>query len=102
MIAGGDNKILGRRRPDIDGDSEPIDQRLAKRRWRILRVALPRGHEIDALPLWISTPEQFVAWIAPQLPPSASAAYFADLERIAKQTTDLELLRLARRHRNRP
>lgn len=98
-MAGRRSRVQSRSGTAIDADVVAFDQQLRQRRWRILRVALPRGHEIDALPLWISAPEQFLGWIAPQLPPAASAAYFADLERIAKQTGDLELFRLARRYR---
>lgn len=100
-MAGRRSKVQTRSASMVDADAVAFDQRLRQRRWRILRVALPRGHQVDALPLWISAPEQFLGWIAPQLPPAASAAYFADLERIAKQTGDLELLRLARRYRRR-
>jgi hypothetical protein len=76
-----------------------VARRLAERRWRILRMLVPAGCEIDPLPLWLETPEQFVRWLSARLSRNAGRAYFLDLERVAKQTCDLELLRLARRHR---
>jgi hypothetical protein len=90
------------RRASVTPEVEAYDLRLRQRRWRILRTALPRGHEVGTLPLWIATPGQFLGWIAPQLPAAAAAIYFADLERIARQTADLELFRLSRQYRGRP
>lgn len=89
-------------RTGVAPEIEAFDQRLRQRRWRILRTALPRGHEAGTLPLWVTTPQQFLGWIVPQLPVAAAAAYSADLERIARQTSDLELFRLARQYRHRP
>ncbi len=91
-----------RNRSGMSGDVDAFDRQLQQRRWRILRTALPRGHEVGNLPLWITEPEQFLGWIAPRLSPMAGAVYFADLERIARQTSDLELFRLARRFRGAP
>jgi hypothetical protein len=82
--------------------ADDIERRLAERRWRILRMIVPSGCKIDPLPLWLETPEQFVRWLTARLEPLANRAYFGDLERIAKQTCDLELLRLARRYRSQP
>lgn len=89
-------------RTGVAPEIEAFDQRLRQRRWRILRTALPRGHEAGSLPLWVTTPQQFLGWIVPQLPPATASVYFADLERIARQTSDLELFRLSRQYRRRP
>jgi hypothetical protein len=72
---------------------------LQERRWRILRAVLPRDHAVDPLPTWVRTPEQFVACLVERVGLAGRAAYFADLEEVAKQTCDLELLRLARKYR---
>ncbi len=82
----------------VEPDLEAIDLRLRQRRWRILRAAMPVGYDVDPMPQWVRTPEQFVGWLVARLTPSASSVYFDDLERIAKQTCDLELFRLARRY----
>jgi hypothetical protein len=83
----------------LDSDLDPRDERLRRRRWRILRVALPHGHGLEPLPIWIRTPEQFIGWLLGRLSPQALKNYFEDVEEIAKQTCDLELLRLARKAR---
>lgn len=83
----------------LDSDLDPRDEQLRRRRWRILRVALPHGHGLEPLPAWIRTPEQFIGWLLGRLSPQALRNYFEDLEEIAKQTCDLELLRLARKAR---
>jgi hypothetical protein len=83
----------------LDSNLDPRDERLRRRRWRILRVALPHGHGIEPLPAWIRTPEQFLSWVLDRLSGQALRNYFEDLEEIAKQTCDLELLRLARKAR---
>jgi hypothetical protein len=98
-MAGRGSKVQSRSGVAVDADLEAFDQRLRQRRWRILRAALPQGYEVAAMPLWITAPDQFLGWIAPQLPRAAGMVYFAELERIAKQTGDLDLLRLARRFR---
>jgi hypothetical protein len=84
----------------LEADLDPIDEQLRRRRWRILRVALPHGHSLDPVPAWVSTPEQFIGWLVGRLTPSALRDYFEDLEEIAKQTCDLELLRFARKYRH--
>jgi hypothetical protein len=83
----------------LDSNLDPRDERLRRRRWRILRVALPHGHGIEPLPAWIRTPEQVLSWVLDRLSGQALRNYFEDLEEIAKQTCDLELLRLARKAR---
>ena len=80
----------------LESDLDPRDEQLRRRRWRILRVALPQGHGLEPLPTWVQTPEQFIGWVLGRLTPVALRHYFEDLEEIAKQTCDLELLRLAR------
>ena len=82
----------------LESDLDPVDEQLRRRRWRILRVALPQGHGLDPVPARIATPEQFVGWLVSRLSAQALMNYFEDLEEIAKQTCDLELLRLARKY----
>jgi hypothetical protein len=88
------------RRPGwtLEDDLDPIDEQLRRRRWRILRVALPHGYGLEAVPSWIHTPEQFIGWLVGRVTPRALRSYFEDLEAIAKQTCDLELLRFARKY----
>ena len=50
------------------------------------------GHGLDPLPTWVKTPEQFIGWLIGRLSPGGLRTYFEDLEGIAKQTCDLELL----------
>ena len=82
----------------LEADLDPIDEQLRRRRWRILRVALPHGQGLEAVPAWINTPEQFIGWLIGRLSPQSLRNYFEDLEQIAKQTCDLELLRFARKY----
>jgi hypothetical protein len=83
----------------LEPDLHPIDQQLRRRRWRVLRAALPPGRGLDQLPPWVSTPDQFIDWLKSRLNAAAVRRYFEDLELIAKQTYDLELLRLARHYK---
>jgi hypothetical protein len=87
-----------RRRPEraVEPDRDPVAERMRQRRWRVLRAALPPGHGIDPLPLWVRTPRQFVGWVAGRLTPGGMRRYRAELEELARQTCDLELFRLAR------
>jgi hypothetical protein len=96
---GRNNEAQQRAGWSLDSNLDPRDERLRRRRWRILRVALPHGHGIEPLPAWIRTPEQFLSWVLDRLSGQALRNYFEDLEEIAKQTCDLELLRLARKAR---
>lgn len=82
----------------LEADLEPGDEHIRRRRWRILRVALPPGNEIEPMPAWINTPEHFIGWLVGRLTAYELRNYFEDLEEIAKQTCDLELLRLARKY----
>lgn len=81
----------------IEPDLDPLDERLRRRRWCILRTVLLRRSG-DTLPEWINTPEQFIGWIVGRLAPKPLTNYFTEIEDIAKQTCDLELLRLARQY----
>jgi hypothetical protein len=83
----------------LEPDLNPVDEQLRLRRWRVLRAALPPGRALEPPPVWVSTPDQFIVWLTSRLSPMAVKAYFEDLELIAKQTCDLELLRLARFYR---
>jgi hypothetical protein len=82
----------------LEADLDPSDEQLRRRRWRILRVALPRGQSLEPVPARIATPEQFIGWLIGRLSAQSLMNYFEDLEEIAKQTCDLELLRLARKY----
>lgn len=83
----------------LEPDLHPIDQQLRRRRWRVLRAALPPGRRLDQLPSWVTTPEQFIDWLLSRVSTAAARSYFEDLELIAKQTCDLELLRFARQYK---
>jgi hypothetical protein len=78
---------------------EPAIEYLRQRRLRILLVTLPRNAELNP-PSWIRTPQQLVGWLMSQLTPQALLHYFADLEEVAIQASDLVLLRLARQYRH--
>jgi hypothetical protein len=80
----------------LEPDLDPVDEQLRRRRWRVLRAALPQGRGVDQAPSWVKTPDQFIDWLAARLAPRALQGYFEDLELLAKQTCDLELLRFAR------
>lgn len=80
---------------------EPANERIRHRRWRILRAVLPQSPGLGPVPAWIATPEHFIGWLVSRLAPAALQDYVEDLEEIAKQTCDLELLRLARKYRRR-
>jgi len=71
---------------------------IGQRRWRILVNAQPKMQLSVPLPAWIKTPEQFVDWLSMRIGPKELRAYFHDLEEIARQSADLELLRFARRY----
>jgi len=85
----------------LEPDLDPVDEQVRRRRWRVLRAALPAGRGLEPLPGWVKTPDQFIDWLTSRLSAAAIRGYFADLELIAKQTCDLELLRLARSYRGR-
>jgi hypothetical protein len=75
-----------------------VDEHLSRRRWRILELVLPYGHGLGPMPAWVKSPDQFVYWISAALSLQNLQNYLCDLETVAKQTCDLELLRLARRY----
>ena len=80
----------------IDPELDPIDAGLRRRRWRILREVIPGRTGSDLMPLWISTPTDFLGWLLVKLSANELQDYFQQLERLAKNYCDLELLRLAR------
>ena len=80
----------------IDPELDPIDAGLRRRRWRILRELIPGRIRSEAMPLWISTPTDFLGWLLVKLSVNELQDYFQQLERLAKNYCDLELLRLAR------
>jgi hypothetical protein len=85
---------------ELEPDLGSLESQLRRRRWRVLRAALPPGPGLDPVPGWIKSPDQFIEWLAHRLNPAAVRRYFIELELIAKQTCDLELLRLARHHKS--
>jgi hypothetical protein len=76
----------------------PAETIIGQRRWRILQNAQPRFQPAEAVPSWIRTPEQFVDWLSLRVGARELRAYFIDLEAIARQSCDLEMLRFARRY----
>jgi hypothetical protein len=80
----------------LDPGLGPVEELVRRRRWRVLRAALPQGRGLDRTPSWVTTPEEFIDWLIGELSPNAVRGYFQDIELIAKQTCDLELLRFAR------
>jgi hypothetical protein len=89
-------------RPRPGWDRQPsistVETLIGQRRWRILQNAQPVFEPTEAVPAWIRTPEQFVDWLSLRVGPRELRAYFHDLEEIARQSCDLELLRFARRY----
>ena len=83
---------------DRQPSASPVETLIGQRRWRILQNAQPLFTPVEPLPLWIKRPEQFVDWLSVRLSPSELRDYFRDLEAIARQNCDLELLRFARRY----
>ena len=78
-----------------------LETLIGQRRWRILQNAQPALTPPETVPPWVRTPEQFIDWLAVRLEPAELRAYFRDLEEIARQSCDLELLRFARRYKRR-
>ncbi len=71
-----------------------VETLIGQRRWRILQNAQPLFAPAEPVPAWIRTPEQFVEWLSMRARARRNcAAYFRDLEEIARQSCDLELLR---------
>jgi hypothetical protein len=71
---------------------------LSKRRWRIMQSVLPFDNSLDPLPAWVRTPDQFVGWLSCRIDQAGLRAYFREIQTVAKQTSDLELLRFARKY----
>ena len=80
----------------IEPDLDPIDARLRRGRWRILREVIPSRIRSETMPLWVSTPTDLIGWLLVKLTTDELQDYFQRLERLAKKHCDLELLRLAR------
>ena len=95
---------LARPRPGWDRlpTASPVETLIGQRRWRILQNAQPLFTPVEPVPHWIRAPEQFVEWLSMRLTPSELRDYFRDLEDIARQSCDLELLRFARRYLGQP
>jgi hypothetical protein len=85
---------------NVECGLDPLYEQLSRRRWRILQVVLPYGHNLGSPPSWVESPDQFIYWISAGLSLHDLRNYLCDLEAVAKQTCDLELLRLARRYRS--
>jgi hypothetical protein len=85
-------------RPDKTEAEDNIDpgEQLRRRRWRILLLVLPLEQWSKRLPHRVRSQSDFIAWICCRLSIEELRAYFDDCEQIAKQTSDLELLRFAR------
>ena len=71
---------------------------LSQRRWRIMLSALPFDSALDPLPAWVRTPDQFVGWLSCRIDQPGLRGYFLEIQTIAKQTCDLELLRFAKKY----
>lgn len=80
------------------GAGDECAQVLSRRRWRIMQSVLPFDTVLDPLPAWVRTPDQFVGWLSCRINQPRLRAYFSEIQVIAKQTGDLELLRLARKY----
>jgi hypothetical protein len=91
---------LARTRPGWDRlpTANPVETLIGQRRWRILQNAQPLYTPTEPVPSWIRMPEQFVEWLAIRLTPTELRGYFHDLEQIARQSCDLEMLRFAKRY----
>ena len=81
-----------------DTDQDSGEALLRQRRWRIMESLLPFDSTLDPLPGWVRTPEQFVGWMSCRLDTMGLKAYFREVQAVAKQTYDLELLRFARKY----
>jgi hypothetical protein len=81
-----------------DADTGAQVSLLRKRRWRIIESVLPFDSSSDPLPAWVRTPEQFVGWLSCRIDPAGLRSYFREIQTVAKQTADLELLRFARKY----
>lgn len=71
---------------------------LSQRRWRIMQSVLPFDNSLEPLPAWVRTPDQFVGWLSCRIDQAGLRAYFREIQTVAKQTSDLELLRFARKY----
>jgi hypothetical protein len=81
-----------------DADADAPVALMRKRRWRIIESVLPFDSTSDPLPAWVRTPEQFVGWLSCRIDPAGLRDYFREIQTLARQTADLELLRFARKY----
>jgi hypothetical protein len=81
---------------DRNGGASTEAGAIGQRRWRILIRTQPIAAGLEPTPYWVRTPEQFVDWLSLRIGPRDLRAYFLDIEEIARQSCDLELLRFAR------
>ena len=81
-----------------EADTDSGNALLSQRRWRIMESLLPFDSALNPLPAWVRTPEQFVGWMSCRTDIASLRAYFHEIQAVAKQTCDLELLRFARKH----
>ncbi len=80
------------------GTGDESAEILSQRRWRIMQSVLPFDNALDPLPAWVRTPDQFVGWLSCRIDQTGLRAYFHEIQAVAKQTSDLELLRSARKY----
>lgn len=87
-------------RPSWSPDAQEGDEleMMRHRRWRIMQSILPFDATLDPLPAWVKTPDQFVGWLSCRIDSVGLRAYFHEIQAIAKQTSDLTLLRFARKY----
>ncbi|MGA2088770.1 MAG: hypothetical protein ABSG66_07615 [Stellaceae bacterium] len=81
-----------------EADTDSGDTLMRHRRWRIMESLLPFDSTLDPLPAWVRTPEQFVGWMSCRIDTAGLKSYFREIQAVAKQTCDLELLRFARKY----
>jgi len=81
-----------------EANTDSGDMLMRHRRWRIMESLLPFDSTLDPLPAWVRTPEQFVGWMSCRIDTAGLKAYFREIQAVAKQTCDLELLRFARKY----
>lgn len=63
----------------IEPELDPQAKRLRRRRWRVLREAMPITKRSHPAPLWVSTPNDFVGGVLIELSVDELQAYFGEL-----------------------
>ncbi len=82
IAGGGGTTMAGRSgaqaRPGwvLEPDLDPVDEQVRRRRWRVLRAALPPGRGLEAVPQWVKTPDQFIDWLSVRLSAAGHARLF--------------------------